>query len=99
MRTAKLLVFVSAVGVAIFSGIRLVRAQLADPPSRMELIDAARLDAAYSHLRELQQAARPYGETIADVCKRYQINPADLDSGKVRVDFSTGAIVRPKESK
>lgn len=99
MRPAKLLIVVAAVGLAVFSGVRLVRAQLADPPSRMELVDAARLDAAYSHLRELQAQARPYGDTIADVCKRYQISPADLDAGRVRVDFQTGLIARPKESK
>ena len=70
------------------------RAQSALPPSHMELVDAARLDAALAHLRELEQVARPYAETVNHICERYKIQPASL--GKtVNVDYATGAISRP----
>lgn len=94
MRKLAAIIFVAAI---IPAGLAYrLHAQALDPPASMPLVDAARLDAALSHLRELNAQARPYGDTVQAICQRYQIQPSDLDV-RVRVDYATGAITRPQK--
>lgn len=74
------------------------RAGMTDPPSKMEPIKAAQLDAALAHLRELSEQERPYVQLVQSICSEYKINPQDIGR-KVGVNFLTGEITRQKEAK
>lgn len=78
--------------LAVFGGALGVRAQLIVPET-MSTKDAAQLDAALMHIREIQAAAKPYLDTLSSICAQYKINPGDLGRS-VSVDFSTGKITR-----
>lgn len=71
------------------------------PPTRMNETDTARIDAAYAHIavimNKAQTEAAQYGETIKQLCEKYQINPTDIDAGKVQIS-KDGAIKRDKPS-
>lgn len=69
------------------------RADEPDPPAQMAPVDAARLDAALAHLRELQAQMAPYQRTAEEILQRYKIDPAQLGKS-VAVDFATGKIER-----
>ena len=64
-----------------------------DAPVKMEMVDAAQLDAALAHIRELESAARPYNETVIRLCTKYKIQPSELGR-TVGVDFASGTIQR-----
>lgn len=75
----------------------------AEPPkaAKMSELDAARLDASLSHIRELDRAKAEIDkrkneevEQAMSALRKYDISPQDFQSGAVTVDFKTGKITR-----
>lgn len=83
----------AALTFSVCYGAHKLHAQETDPPAKMAPLDAAKLDAALAHIREIQQAAQPYQQEIAAICSQYHIDPAQLGRS-VGVDFKTGEIQR-----
>ena len=81
-------------GTLVLFSVRGRRARAAEElPAKMELVDAAQLDAALAHIREAEMLARPHLETVNRICARYKIDAASLGR-TISVDYASGAIAR-----
>lgn len=85
--------FAFAFGFCVFRGVRAHAEE--SMPAKMEATDAAQLDAALAHIREIFSQAKPYDDRVKEICQKYRISPDEL--GKtVGVNFATGEIMRAK---
>ena len=61
------------------------------PPSRMDLLEAAQLDAALQHIENLERQAAPFIRQTEALCAKYKIPPQQAARS---VNFATGEIMR-----
>ena len=106
-RRAPAAIAATVLTLCCLTGAAMLRAKAAKappppPPSKMEPVDAAKLDAAVAHLQQIQQLAQaqsaPHLAVASEIAERYKFALADLGN-TVGVDFRTGEIKRaePKQ--
>lgn len=91
----------SCAGIA-FTWKHLARASVIEPPAKMDLLKAAKLDAALVRINMIDARAemdkQPLYVTVKAICDEYKIDPRlffQRDSG-LSVNTETGEITRPK---
>lgn len=95
------LVLLIPTALAIGSAERhLAKAEPPPPPSRLEAVDLAKLDAANTHMKLVMQEAAaaiaPHAAEVQRICDAYKIDRQQLEQGIVAIDSKTGEIRRQK---
>lgn len=102
-RASIVLVLSFAIASIVFVGKKIARASVVEPPARLSIADAIKLDRDLTHIREaeqgirrLQEAAKPYSDDAMLILQAAKIDPQAFNKGEVMVDFTTGEITRSK---
>ncbi len=98
------LLLVSA--IIIFLTNHIARATSTEPPSKMSIDVAIRLDRDLAHIREadnacrqIRDAARNYDNDAVEILAANKIDQTLFNKGEIKINFTTGEITRPSGQK